>query len=694
MKKFFYVTTLCVLSVCFSGCGYDDDEVWSAINSQEERITALEEWQKMANENIAALQAVVNENDYITAVDELKNGDEIIGYTIHFYRQGEITLYNGTKGDKGENGISPIIGVTEMEDGRWYWTLNEELLTDADGNPICANGKDGQDGEDGENGNPAPVPQLKTGSELGESYISDAIYLSVDGGKEWVKISSDNDTSSTGGFITHIEDENSYYAFICTDGTTINVPKYIEGLSFTYKNNKGETTNIENGEQLVQPNEEFIINVASMGGRWNYEKSSESTKDEWTIETTEDGNGLKVTAPSTESSIFIDFTFVSTDNKKTEYQIKLTAIHTQIIENEALISALEELGIGEKDAEGKLIVTSEAIQKTTSLDLSNKNLTSLEELGIFTNLTKLECKGNNINTLDITEFPDLAYLDCSENNLTILDLSQTPDLTYLNCSDNELTSLDVSLLSELTELYCDNCFGNEVATRASFENGILNLSANMKLWRLSCENNALTGLILPETQTLESINCSNNNLTSIDISKNLSLTGLSISNNQLSQLNIASNVKLSVLECDNNDLMELNLISNTELETLDCSDNGLTQINLTSTTQLNQLRCYNNLLAELDVTMCKDLETLICYKNHLTTLNAWHNEKLTFLQCGNQQNAASDIQELTLTLNEILTEQWNANWQNDIENNHVIIADSTTIFPEGTGSDFENGGIY
>lgn len=91
MKKFFYAM-MCIVSLCLSGCGYDDNKVWNAINDQEERIAALEEWQKTANENIAALQAIVNGNDYITSVEEIKDGDEVIGYTINFYRQGEVNM--------------------------------------------------------------------------------------------------------------------------------------------------------------------------------------------------------------------------------------------------------------------------------------------------------------------------------------------------------------------------------------------------------------------------------------------------------------------------------------------------------------------------------------------------------------------------------------------------------------------------
>ena len=62
-----------------------------------------------------------------------------------------ITYYsrNGKDGEKGDTGdtgatgaagATPQIGVTQGEDDNWYWTLNGELLTDTEGNPIRANG--------------------------------------------------------------------------------------------------------------------------------------------------------------------------------------------------------------------------------------------------------------------------------------------------------------------------------------------------------------------------------------------------------------------------------------------------------------------------------------------------------------------------------------------------------------------------
>ncbi len=241
-----------------SGC-YNDDKLWDAVNEQEQRIAALETWQKVVNGNIEALQRLVNENDYITTVTPVTLNGETVGYTIAFKTQPPITIYNGAKGDKGEQGekgeqgdsgtasIMPTISLTQGEDGNWYWTLNGTLMTDTQGNPIRANGqdgkdgtdgKDGQDGNDGKPGQSAPTPQLKTGQELTNDGISgtwtaDAVYLSVDDGRTWTKVSGDPGSaegSGTGGdtmfkSVTTSDDKNMV-TFTLTDGTTIQVPTW------------------------------------------------------------------------------------------------------------------------------------------------------------------------------------------------------------------------------------------------------------------------------------------------------------------------------------------------------------------------------------------------------------------------------------------------------------------------------------
>ena len=228
----------------FASCqeDYDDTALWDAVNNHEERLAALEQWQEETNHNIAAIQQLLNTTDCITAITPLMEGGEEVGYTITFLHSDPITIYHGEKGDKGEqgdkgdkgdkgdtgeqgekgdtgaDGNTPQIGLTQKEDGNWYWTLDGQLMLDPQGNPIRANGEDGKDGQDGtdgedgtpgqdgqpgadgEDGTPAPVPQISLGSSLTTGTImtdngkkdSNAWYLSVDGGLTWYRISGED----------------------------------------------------------------------------------------------------------------------------------------------------------------------------------------------------------------------------------------------------------------------------------------------------------------------------------------------------------------------------------------------------------------------------------------------------------------------------------------------------------------------
>ena len=104
------------------------------------------------------------------------------------------------------------------KDGNWYWTLNGSLLLDNEGNPIRANGWDGEKGDEGDKGDQgdkgdnAPTPQISLGKEVTGTIVTDngakddnAVYLSVDNGETWYRISGDKgdkgdkgDTGATG----------------------------------------------------------------------------------------------------------------------------------------------------------------------------------------------------------------------------------------------------------------------------------------------------------------------------------------------------------------------------------------------------------------------------------------------------------------------------------------------------------------
>lgn len=55
-----------------------------------------------------------------------------------------MTIYHGKKGENGQNGTTPVIGVEQDTDGLYYWTLDGEWLTDDEGSKILAQGMAGK----------------------------------------------------------------------------------------------------------------------------------------------------------------------------------------------------------------------------------------------------------------------------------------------------------------------------------------------------------------------------------------------------------------------------------------------------------------------------------------------------------------------------------------------------------------------
>ena len=261
---------LLLAALVLTACKYDDSALWEQVNQNTERIAALEAWQVETNTNIQSLQTLLNTADYITAVTPVMENEVEVGYTISFLNSDPVTIYNGKKGDKGETGATgaagatPQIGVTQGEDDNWYWTLNGELLTDTDGNPIRANGEKGDKGDTGDTGaqgpqgdkgeqgdtgdtgatdTSAPVPQLKTGASLtnvaqdtqGDTIKPEAIYLSVDGGETWTRVSGEDGEDGTDGkdgkdgdsFFSKVDTSDpTCVTFTLADGTTFSVPRY------------------------------------------------------------------------------------------------------------------------------------------------------------------------------------------------------------------------------------------------------------------------------------------------------------------------------------------------------------------------------------------------------------------------------------------------------------------------------------
>lgn len=320
---------------------YDDSALWDKVNDHEERLAALEKWQEQTNQSIAAMQELLNTTDMITGVSAVSEGGQTVGYTITFLHSDPITIYNGAKGEDGADGQTPQIGLAQAEDGNWYWTLNGELLTDAQGNPIRANGLDGADGEDGEDGatgpegpqgndgTSAPTPQILLGSSITSGTIktdngqkdTDAWYLSVDGGATWYRVSGKDGTNGDAWFAEAPRKEGNYYVFTLTDQSTFRVAAYQpfrilteaekDGTIFT---NATVTINGATTFYLYIDNDikyqEIVAQISSVDA-----VLTRADVSDWTVVKGTEQNTLTVT-PGTQPYALLDVSLLLTDGSK------------------------------------------------------------------------------------------------------------------------------------------------------------------------------------------------------------------------------------------------------------------------------------------------------------------------------------------------------------------------------------------
>lgn len=239
MKKILFSIFVAVMAIGFVGCEYDDSELVGRVDNLEQRVLTLEQLCQQMNTNITAMQAIVNAlqtQDAITSVTPITEGSKTIGYTITFAKGEPITIYhgqdgkNGADGEDGKDGYTPVIGVDKDEDDVYYWTLDGEWLTDAEGNKIPTSGKDGADGEDGEGGK-AGMPELR----IQGGYW----YVSYDGGENWERLGRATGYDGTDGkdgvdgdaFFDNVDHKSNPDFVIFTlsaNGGEFYVPKYKE----------------------------------------------------------------------------------------------------------------------------------------------------------------------------------------------------------------------------------------------------------------------------------------------------------------------------------------------------------------------------------------------------------------------------------------------------------------------------------
>ncbi len=190
-----------LLCACFAvtSC-YDDSLLRADIDKLEDRVEALEDWQKSVNSEISTIKSLINaleEKNFISEVKEIEGGYEIILQTGEVLKvkhgTNGIDGEDGKDGADGKDGHSPEIGVA-LDNGVYYWTLDGKFILDDKGNklpvtgPKGDKGEAGEDGEDGKDGEDAVAPQVRINKDTNYWEIS------TDGGKTWTS----TDVKATG----------------------------------------------------------------------------------------------------------------------------------------------------------------------------------------------------------------------------------------------------------------------------------------------------------------------------------------------------------------------------------------------------------------------------------------------------------------------------------------------------------------
>ena len=140
------------------------------------------------------------------------------------------------------------------------------------------------------------------------------------------------------------------------------------------------------------------------------------------------------------------------------------------------------------------------------LDVTEKNIASMEGIQSFVALQYLTCEDNQLTVLDVTQNVNLINLSCPENQLTSIDVSQNSELIFLNYTNNQLTQIDIS--------------------------------QNLNLEIIWVSVNNLTELDVSQNTALTWVSCMFNSITNLDLSQNINLDSFAARDNQLISLNI------------------------------------------------------------------------------------------------------------------------------------------------------------
>ena len=133
---------------CLACSKYDDSALYDRLAKLEQRVGAIEEKVKVANEDIKTLRSLVSASTQGKTITEVKKTDE--GYDLIFSDKQVISIKHGRN---GVDGYSPKISVAQ-DGGVYYWQLDGQWLLDTQRQKVRVSGETGPVGPQGPQGAP------------------------------------------------------------------------------------------------------------------------------------------------------------------------------------------------------------------------------------------------------------------------------------------------------------------------------------------------------------------------------------------------------------------------------------------------------------------------------------------------------------------------------------------------------------
>ena len=481
------------------------------------------------NEDILTLQSLVEalqSRDAVTRVETLMLEGKEVGYTLYFEQHAPVNIYHGKDGQDGmdgQDGNSPLIGVRQDTDGKYYWTLNGEWLTGEAGEKIKAEGSDGvpgQDGQDGTDGQPgadgqdAITPQLKI-EEDGYWYIS------YNSGSDWTRLGKATGEDGQDGqdgrdgdsfFKEVTEDEDYVYLTLLSDESTIAVPKR-KPLSVTFSETEdirvlsGRTYPIQ--YTISGATEKTVIKALAQDGFRAVVKPTDYAT-----------GTIEVTAPATiltsevlvfvtdgaERTIMRSINFVEgvINITNRSYTVGYTGGRIEVelstnIDYTVEIPEADQSWVSLAQTVGRAVMRDETIafdvQQNNSTQLRYTVIKLVDKLGVTSETIQITQRGGSSQDVEVSTPGTLEQLISSEDAKIIEELKLTG---HLNTFDYEflktlpnLKSVDLSGLSD-ENIPASAFSGSKVST--------VLLPLNLKtISNRAFYQSAITSIYIPET---------------------------------------------------------------------------------------------------------------------------------------------------------------------------------------------------